>query len=77
MGIIECRVRNAFKNYEEDGDVFKFAIEMAHIGDYSIRSMYNWYILTAAVNQIKKEKIDESIEKLSKLTNNEITDLEF
>jgi len=45
MGIIECRVRNAFKNFEEHNDVYKFAIEMAHIGDYSIRSMYNWGFL--------------------------------
>lgn len=69
MGMIECRVRNAFENFEEDGDIFKFAIEMAHIGDYSVRSMTHWYCLTAAVNKVKEEAISDSIEEVPQLIN--------
>jgi hypothetical protein len=68
MGIIESKVRDVFENYEKDGDIYNLAIEMAHIGDYSIRSMQNWYVLTSAVNKIKKEKLEETIEYLAKMT---------
>ena len=67
MGIIESRVRHVFQKYEEDGDLFAFAIEMAHIGDYSVRSMQNWHKLTESVNKIKKEKLQEVVDHLAKM----------
>lgn len=64
-GIIEGKVRAAFEKYEKDGDIFDFAIQMAHIGDYSIRSMSQWYALTTAVETVKEEKINLTINDLA------------
>ncbi|MFW9871572.1 MAG: hypothetical protein ACFFG0_00550 [Candidatus Thorarchaeota archaeon] len=77
MGIIEERVRNAFKEYEKDGNLYKFATEMAHIGDYSVRSMTHWYHLIGAVDKIKAEKIEETVKLLPEKAEKEIFDLEF
>jgi len=56
MGIIEDKVRAVFKEYDEHQDIFEFAIDIAHIGDYSVRSMTHWNILINSINQIKEER---------------------
>jgi uncharacterized protein YutD len=65
MGIIEYKVREAFKKFYEDGDAHKFAHEMAHIGDYSVRSMTHWGCLVHVIDKIKKEDMDSTIKNLS------------
>lgn len=56
MGIIEKKVRDAFKDFDGHKDLYKFALAMAHIGDYSVRSMTHWYILQESVAKVKKER---------------------
>lgn len=65
MGIIESKVRDAFKRFYKNYDPHKFAYEMAHIADYSVRSMSHWGILVDSINKIKKEEMDSTIKKLS------------
>lgn len=57
MRIIEEKVRDAFKNFNDDKDLYKFALVMAHIGDYSVRSMTHWNILKESIDNLKKERI--------------------
>lgn len=57
MGIIEEKIRDAFKNFNDDKDLHKFALVMAHIGDYSVRSMTHWNILKESIDKLKKERI--------------------
>jgi hypothetical protein len=57
VGIIEDRVRQAFEKLTEEQNLYEFAIEMAHIGDYSVRSSHNWGVLVNSVYKIQKENV--------------------
>lgn len=71
MGIIECRVRNAFKNFRDSYDLHQFAIEMAHIADYSVRSMTHWRILLNSIHKVKKEDEEKLIADIVEFNNND------
>lgn len=51
MGIIETKIKNAFKQYREDGDLLRFTKDIAHVGDYSVNSQTQAAIMYDAIRE--------------------------
>lgn len=51
MGIIETKIKNAFGQYREDGDLLKFTKGIAHVGDCSVNSQTQAAIMYDAIRE--------------------------
>lgn len=49
MGIIETRIKNAFEQYQKDGNLLKFTKNVADVGDYSVNSQTQAAIMYDAI----------------------------
>lgn len=51
MGIIEAKIKNAFKQYQQSGNLLGLAKDIAHVGDYSVSSRTTAAIMYDAIRK--------------------------
>lgn len=54
MGVIQDEIFDAFRELKKTGDVFKFAEDIAHVGDAHVHYDWQWQHLKAQIEEAKK-----------------------